>query len=251
MKSLNTGFSLKAIKKLPLLIAVSLLIVIILICFFLFTYYPADKDALDAMRSDDRVTVTKTGFGYFFDGPSEDTGFIFYPGARVDETAYAPLMHSLAAEGTDTFIVSMPFRIPFFNRNGADEVLKQYSRSEWYIGGHSLGGVLASDYAAEHSDIFSGIILLASYPDRKIPDEMTEIQITGSEDGVINRDMLADSMKYAPENYIGYIIEGGNHTQFGSYPIQSGDGIAEISAQEQVRETVDVITDSTIRHTFP
>ena len=225
----------------PVIISVILILVTALVILFLLLYYPADKTALDAMRSDDTVTVSETGYGYFFDGPTDHSCLIFYPGAKVEETAYAPLLHSLAAAGIDAFVVRMPFEIAFFNANGADDVLSTHNYSEWYMGGHSLGGVVASDYAAAHSDTFAGVILLASYPNNPLPESLTEIQLIGSEDLVIRADMVNNTEKNSPKNCIRHIIEGGNHAQFGSYGSQFGDGIATISAEEQIRETVDTI----------
>lgn len=59
-------------------------------------YYHSDGTAVSALRSDETVTVTQTEYGWLFDGPSEDDALIFYPGGKVEETAYAPLLHHLA-----------------------------------------------------------------------------------------------------------------------------------------------------------
>jgi len=40
-----------------------------------------------------------------------------------------------------------------------------------------------------------------------------------------------------------YIISGGNHAGFGDYGSQKGDSPASISAEEQLDETVNIITD--------
>ena len=74
---------------------------ILVICFLLYAeqYYHADQSALSALESDDTVSVSKTDYGWLFDGPSENDALIFYPGAKVEETAYAPLLHLLAKEG--------------------------------------------------------------------------------------------------------------------------------------------------------
>ena len=222
-------------------VSVPVIVLIVVIAVFLLGYYRADETAIAALQSDDSVTVTKTGYGYFFDGPSEDSALIFYPGANVEETAYAPLMHSLAAEGLDTCLVKMPLRLAIFGVNAADNVQKPHSFTKWYIGGHSLGGAIASSYAADHADTMTGLILLAAYPTAMIPDTMTEIQLLGSEDGVINRNRLRDADAYAPENLVRFIIQGGNHAQFGSYGEQDGDGAATISPEEQIRQTAHVI----------
>ena len=52
-------------------------------------YYRADDRALAALESDEAVEVEQTSYGWFFDGPGESAGLIFYPGAKVEETAYS------------------------------------------------------------------------------------------------------------------------------------------------------------------
>ena len=49
--------------------------------------YPPDEIAKASLVSDENVIVTRTDYGYFFDGPSEENLYIFYPGAKVDEIA--------------------------------------------------------------------------------------------------------------------------------------------------------------------
>lgn len=178
-------------------------------------YYRADETALGFMRSDETVAVTETRYGWLFDGPSEDA-----------------------------CLVKMPFRLAVLHGNAAEDVLKAHGYTEWYIGGHSLGGAMAAMYAADHGSDFSGVILLAAYPSQKLPDTLTEIQLIGSEDRIINRDKVKQGQAYAPPNCVEYTIEGGNHAQFGSYGVQRGDGTAAISAEEQIQETVRVIMEN-------
>ena len=207
-------------------------------------YYRADEAALGFMNSDESVAVTETRYGWLFDGPSEDAALIFYPGGKVEEKAYAPLLHALATQGLDACLVKMPFRLAVLHGNAAEDVLKAHGYTEWYIGGHSLGGAMAAMYAADHGSDFSGVILLAAYPSQKLPDTLTEIQLIGSEDRIINRDKVKQGQAYAPPHCVEYTIEGGNHAQFGSYGVQRGDGTAAISAEEQIQETVRVIMES-------
>ena len=221
-----------------------LIVLVLLAAVFLIyvsDYYRADGTAQQAMLSSETVSVTETAYGWWFDGPAEDRALIFYPGAKVEETAYAPLLHLLAEEGMDACLVKMPFHFAFFKPNAAGSVLENHDYSQWYIGGHSLGGVFASKYAAEHPETFAGVVLFASYPIQKLPDPMTELLLMGSEDQVINWDRLESGRQYAPSRYDEYTIEGGNHAQFGSYGPQNGDGTAVIPAEEQIQETVSFI----------
>lgn len=197
-------------------------------------YYPADETALLALASD-AVTVEKTGYGWFFDGPSEESALIFYPGAKVEETAYAPLLHRLAEDGMDVCLVKMPFHLAIFHPNAADRVMEQYEYAHWYIGGHSLGGAMAANYAAAHS--LDGVILLASYPTKAVDEPM--LILYGANDGVLNQKRVeaADSFGTVKE----IVIEGGNHAYFGDYGPQRGDGAAAITPEEQQQTAADAI----------
>ena len=211
--------------------------------FFVYTqdYYRADDVAKAALVSDAEVQVTQTDYGWFFDGPSEENALVFYPGAKVEETAYAPFVRLLSRNGMDVCLVKMPFRLAIFGSQRAGKVMEQYSYSHWYIGGHSLGGAMAADYAARQKEAFEGVILCAAYPVKALPRQMKEILIYGSEDQVLNRKKVEKAVRFAPEIYVEHVIEGGNHAWFGSYGEQKGDGKASISAKEQWEEAVRVI----------
>lgn len=214
----------------------------VLVCAFLIytgIYYHADASALTALVSDEAVSVTRTEYGWFFDGPSESDALIFYPGGKVEETAYAPLLHRLADQGMDVLLVKMPFRLAVFGTNTADKLMAMYRYERWYIGGHSLGGVMAANYAAEHAGQLAGVFLLAAYPIKDLGSVPLLVSIYGSNDGVLNMEKMDAGKQFAPDNSHRYIIEGGNHALFGNYGDQRGDGKAAISAEEQQRLTVE------------
>ncbi len=220
------------------------LVILILLLggFFLYTgiYYHASPSAEQALVSDAAVSVSKTDYGWFFDGPSEKDALIFYPGGKVEETAYAPFLRLLAEKGIDVCLVEMPFRLAIFGKNKAGEILSSYEYDRWFIGGHSLGGAMAAVYASEH-DEFAGTVLCAAYPTDPLPKDDLEIIVYGSEDGVLNLEKVEKGRAYATDHAVQYVIPGGNHAQFGDYGIQSGDGEALISASDQQALAVDFI----------
>lgn len=65
--------------------------------------YHADEDALKYLKSTENVNVTETNTAWFFDGAGKEKALIFYPGGKVEETAYAPVLHKLAEKGVDCF----------------------------------------------------------------------------------------------------------------------------------------------------
>lgn len=166
---------------------------------------------------------------------NKNKGLIFYPGGKVEETAYAPILNRLSGEGITCVLIKMPFHLAVFDVNAADGIMEQFPEiTSWYMGGHSLGGAMASSYAVKHSEEVAGLILLAAYPVNK--SDIPAVIIYGSEDKVLNRDKL--------KGLTGLIeIQGGNHAQFGNYGIQKGDGTPSISSEEQQIETVQAIVD--------
>lgn len=222
------------------LIGIVLVILLLLIggsAAYIGQYYHADADALEALASDEAVRVEQEEYGWYFDGPSEDNALIFYPGGKVEETAYAPMLHLLAQEGMDVCLVKVPGRLAFLGIGKADEAMEAHRYENWYVGGHSLGGVAAAYYAAEHGDALRGIVLLGSYSTKKLSEDLKGLLVYGSEDGVLNRGAYEKNRGNVPVA-TEIVIKGGNHAQFGSYGVQKGDGKALISAREQWEETV-------------
>ncbi|MBQ7223216.1 MAG: alpha/beta fold hydrolase [Erysipelotrichaceae bacterium] len=204
-------------------------------------YYHADPSAGDYLVSHDGVRVSKVASGYFFDGPGTDKAIIFYPGGKVAEEAYAPLLFELAEQGADCFLVRMPLRMAVLGVSSADKIMAGYDYPQWYLMGHSLGGSAAALYAAKNPEKLAGLILLASYSTRKLPDDLRLLSIYGSEDGCLELKVYEEKKSLWPNDSQELVIAGGNHCQFGSYGFQKGDGQALISPQQQRSETVSAI----------
>ena len=209
-------------------------------------YSHAGEKALQYMQSDDAVKVSEVDTGYFFDGPGTENALIFYPGAKVDEKAYAQLMHELAADGTDCYLLSMPLHMAFMAPGKAGRVVDKGEYKNYYIAGHSLGGAMIAGYVADNADKLAGAIFLAAYSIRRLPDSLSVAVINASNDGVVEWDSIKKNEKNLPKDAMQVVIEGGNHSQFGDYGFQKGDNEATISADEQIRQTKETI-DSLIK----
>ena len=234
-------------KKKKIVIGVILLLILMLEIFtikYLNTYYHSEEVVYEYLKSTEKVSVTEIENAYFFDGEGKENAIIFYPGAKVEETAYSKLMYDLACNGIDCFLVKMPFKIAFFGMNNADNIMKSYNYDNWYLSGHSLGGVVASMYMDKTKNDIKGAIFIASYPNKKIKDNIKIISIYGEKDGVLNIEKYNESRKYWPKDTLEYVIKGGNHAGFASYGSQKGDNDLSINRDEQIKQTVDVITNN-------
>ena len=170
-------------------------------------------------------------------------GFVFYPGAKVEFNSYEPLLKTCAKEGIVCIVVKMPQNLAIFGINKGLKAIKYFPEVEnWYIGGHSLGGTMASSCAAGHSDVFKGVILLASYAINDITDHEV-LSIYGSEDDVLKQNKYNKNKDNLPENFTEHVILGGNHAYFGMYGEQKKDGSATITNAEQIILTSQLITE--------
>lgn len=209
--------------------------------------YPPLQPALDALQSDSQVTVTEQeGFITFEPAGAEaTTGFVLYPGGRVDYRVYAPVLRQIAARGFFVAVVKVRINLAFFDANAADRVITKYPAIRyWAIGGHSLGGVVASSYVSNHPNDTDGLVLWASYPadDSLAAATLKVLSIYGTND-MAGMEPFDKSRAQLPADTQYVVIEGGNHAQFGSYGPQKGDNPAAISAEAQWTQ----IADATVR----
>lgn len=233
---------MKKLKKLLIAVGVLLVISIVGMAFYLGDYYHADKDALlsySTKEFSDISVVTEDNYITYGDS-NADTAFIFYPGGKVEYTAYEPLLKSIANSSEDIFciLVKMPGNLAIFDVDAAEEIQNKYSNVEnWYIGGHSLGGAAASMYLENNFNDYDGLVLLGSYSSSDLSDTNLDVlSIYGSEDLVLNGEKYLQCKANLPV-YQEYVIDGGCHSYFGTYGEQERDGIPSISNDKQIEIT--------------
>ncbi|WP_127848441.1 alpha/beta hydrolase [Lacticaseibacillus hulanensis] len=177
-------------------------------------------------------TATETNYGLLFKA-SNQTGptVIFYPGALVEPASYSVWAKKLAQAGYPVAIVRMPLDLAVLGSNKAGIV--PVGKRGYVIGGHSLGGVMASRYAADHiSNKLRGVYFLASYPDAKgslAKTQLPVLNLTGSRDGVLNWQSWRKARQYLSADRKYRQLKGGNHAGFGSYGTQKGDNEATVT----------------------
>ena len=225
------------------------LAVVLMLCIggwaYVSDYYRADETAIAAMASVSGITVQQSGSTLAFVPEQAETGFIFYPGGKVEHTAYAPLMRALAENSVLCVLTEMPMNLAVLDMNAANGIPEQYPQvKRWYIGGHSLGGSMAASHAAKNADRYEGLVLLASYSTADLAaSDLGVISLYGSEDGVLNMDKYAEYKANLPAGFEEHVIVGGCHAGFGSYGAQEGDGNPSISGEEQLQLTAQLLTD--------
>lgn len=206
-------------------------------------YYHSTSTFLEYQESSQVSIAQEESLIVVGDVADSSKGIIFYPGAKVEYTAYIPLMEEIAQQGYVCFIVEMPGNLAVLGINKAEDVINDYANIDtWYIAGHSLGGAMASSYAQKNNEKLDGIILFGAYASSDLSDaNLRLISIIGTKDTILDREKYEISKNKAPEYSEYYEIEGGNHAQFGDYGNQDGDGQATLSREEQISAAANLI----------
>lgn len=240
----------KEVKHLKTAIFVGIPLLIIMgILFWIGDVYSPTERALTYLESSESVSVITNQdwikfipvhYGY-------STGIIFYPGGKVKAESYAPLAFELAEKGYTTSIIKMPLHLAVLAPNKADKYMSSNKETErWVIMGHSLGGAMAATYAENNSNKLEALIMLAAYPANSVDlsnNDLEVLSIYASEDKIADKDKILESKERLPETTEFIEIEGGNHSYFGSYGMQKGDGEATITEEEQRSMIIEFIVD--------
>ncbi|EXJ22952.1 carboxymethylenebutenolidase-related protein [Alkalibacterium sp. AK22] len=172
---------------------------------------------------------------------------VFYQGGLVESTAYLPLALSLSREGFRVFIPNMPLNLAILNTAAFEDIQSTYPSDEpWLLGGHSLGGASASIFVSGNSEAVDGLFFLAAYPSSGSDLSkyaLPVLSVTATNDNILNWESYEEAQLNLPEESLtSVIIEGGNHSNFGYYGFQSGDGENTLSREEQHDLTVQAVT---------
>jgi pimeloyl-ACP methyl ester carboxylesterase len=218
--------------------------------------YRANAEAhLAAIRDSLVVNVRKEGV-WSFSSPRAvhvpTAGLLFFPGALVDPTAYAPLARAVAAAGFPVTIVELPRRGAFGGANDPvllrafDQTRTPGGPRRWVVAGHSRGAVAATDFAARYPAALAGLVLIGTTHPRDVDLSGLKVPVTkiiGTNDGIAPEGKSEANRRLLPQTTRWIRIEGGNHSQFGWYGFQPGDHFARISADQQHERMVAAILD--------
>lgn len=110
---------------------------------YIYDYYHATSEAQEVLAQPE-VTVEHINSRTIAFVPQQPkAALIFYPGGKVEYTAYAPLMQELAKQGFLCLLEKMPLNLAVLDITAADGLQEKFPEiDKWYIGGHSLGGDL-------------------------------------------------------------------------------------------------------------
>lgn len=218
--------------------------------------YQATAEGTGALVSDERVIVVRSAHSWYFAprAPRADVGLLFFPGALVDPAAYAPLARAVAEAGYPVQLVELPRRGALGGADGPEVFGRARDAIEslphvrgWVAGGHSRGGAVAARLAQKGGAKIAGLVLVGTSHPRDFSLAHITIPVTrvyGTRDTVADVEKLEANRHNLPAAIRDVRIDGGNHSQFGSYGFQPGDWPATIPRDVQQRLTVEAILDT-------
>ncbi len=198
----------------------------------------AVQPALAAMSSGSGVTVTESASEIVLTptGPVSHTGLFFQPGAKVDARAYAAVLRPVAEAGHIVVIPKQPLGIAFLSVDAFASARAAFPAvTRWVVGGHSLGGTVASmtadTYCHSGSEPVVGLLLFASYPATNISRSLDcpVLSISASHDGLATPAQIRSTKALLPATTRYVQIVGAVHAFFADYGTQSGDGHPTVS----------------------
>lgn len=187
------------------------------------------------------VTVSRTRIELRPTGTVHRTGLVFYPGALVDPRAYVAMLRPMTEAGYPVVIVKAAYDIAFFDPNApTSAIAADPATTRWVIGGHSLGGVVAAQYAGDGRPGVVGLLLWASFPASSIAAApLTVTSISGGNDGLSTPAKIDAAKPLLPPSTRYVVIPGAVHADFGDYGEQPNDGqpaIPRAEAQAQIQQ---------------
>lgn len=206
----------------------------------------ADEDDLAAVVDDPDLAVSREE-GFVLLAPAGGVGdeaVVFYPGAHTEPDAYlATWAGVVEATGVAVLVPEMPLGLAFLDEDVTERlVATQPGVDRWWLGGHSMGGIAATSYLAEHPESrYQGLVLWAAFADDGVDlsarDDLSALSVTGSADDVVATADVEERLDLLPAATTAVEIDGMEHGQFGAYDSFFGDGepaVADAAARAEL-----------------
>jgi len=236
----------------------ALLFLILIVCISC-SYLPSDPEYLEL----DNYRETTEYIILSAENPQTESAFLFLPGGFVDAHAYVSVMQKVADKGISVIIPKFSANLGMTELTKPSKIIEDMPAiKRWYTGGHSLGGIVAQISVFNHPELFEGLVFLGVYPaeNYSLSDWTRNVlSIYSSNDGLSTVSKIESTKELLPEEFnlspieildtlhlnepstLFYLIQGGNHSQFGNYGLQNNDHVADITREEQHATVSDAI----------
>ena len=205
-----------------------------------FASYSPDQAILSAAYSDKNVKIEEK-ISYFEITPifvkPDAKAIIFYPGGLVRPQSYIAKMVKISELAqTKVFLIKSPFNLAIFDIGATGRIIDQNALDMPIVAGHSLGGIAACRFLKDNPGKVSGIYLYGSYCDQRLNNlKCSVLSVMGQNDQIINQNNYNKAKLNLPNQADFREISDLNHSSFGDYGLQKGDGSSGQSMDDVVR----------------
>ncbi|MTI29801.1 alpha/beta family hydrolase [Xanthovirga aplysinae] len=210
----------------------------------------------DIFSENDQISVTENKDEIIFkpNFTQNTSEVIFFQGGLTDPKAYAPLCRKIAENGFTCHLIKMAWRLPQYDYQKVSKLFDLRSR-KYIIGGHSQGGKMAAQFVYENPSSMTGLFLMGTSHPRDINLSNLSIptlKVYAEKDGLASIPEVLEYEEKLPKNSTLILIKGGNHSQFGYLGKLFMDNSADISLENQQKETLSYLIKhfNTIENTF-
>lgn len=228
------------IKK-SIIIPLGIILLLVAVSLIYLNPYKASAAAIEASEK----AIYENGVYVFKHKGDLKANIIIYQGGLVETRAYSTYAMALSERGYTVFLPKMPLNLAITKSKAFEDIMEAYpSDKGFWLMGHSLGGTSALMGLKSSDKKVDGVILLGSYGTEKEDFNTSDISflsIIATNDQVMNLEKFNAYKARMPLESKVVSIEGGNHSGFGDYGFQKGDGDALISSDEQMRLVVEAV----------
>jgi pimeloyl-ACP methyl ester carboxylesterase len=178
---------------------------------------------------------------------ASNVGLIYYTHTFYDERAYSRIMQKMAELKYPSFLLDIPWSMPFLTPFRGDLVLRDYPEiKHWVVAGHGVGGAMASLFAQRRRvKGVDGLALFGSYPLPLFNDQsrsdIKAISVWGNRDGITPRIKWEDGRRWLPHNARFIEVDGANHSQMARLAVEvvNNDNPSTLTRDKQEQIVVD------------
>jgi hypothetical protein len=196
-----------------------------------------------ALHSDDEIEVVlRENESWLVMTPRRiepTTGLIMYPEGERIIRSYAPISREVARQGYQVVFLSRRLEGEYSateEQRRINAVMAAYPQiKRWAVGGHTWGGQIGAEYAANNPDRVAGIVLWAGRIEASADlssSNLPVLMVYGTLDDE-NVDLISNQQPLLPGHTQWVAIEGGNRAQFGNYGPMAADVGAAIDSETQ------------------
>jgi pimeloyl-ACP methyl ester carboxylesterase len=182
-----------------------------------------------------RLEEARDGSLSFMPDTPNGRGLLIMHGAVIKPMSYAKTAAYFARQGYTVYLPFGPGRMSIAAIDTAAARIPTFGLDDWYLIGHSMGGMASLSVARLLPDYFrAGALWATAMPEDFSGLELPLLFLWGDQDGLLGPERYATARSRLPEATEYLTVEGANHRDFAMYSHQFFDGAGELGWEAQI-----------------